>query len=407
MMRILIVEDTEGKANKVRSGINEQFPLANLQMTWVADANAAKTDLRKIYYDLVILDIAIPLRQGDTVDPNGGIHLLREVISRGNYLRPGHVIGLTGRSDVYETASDEFSTEIWSVVYFDFASDIWLDRISSKIRHIMAADSARSTTNVPEVDVAIIVAVQDELEQVKRNGWNWRQKSINGDSTVYYDAEYTQYSGRQARAVAAKAPLMGMSAASILATKMGYNFKPRVVVMPGICAGDSNEVSLGDLIGGNPVWDYGNGKHSVVGDERKFEPAPYQIPIKSRIRGMLERLKEDNDVLESIWEAFPGKKPTGRPAVHIGPFASGAAVVANKDIFNEIQDLQHRKLLGLDMEAYGVMAACEELLYPQPECLVFKGVSDFADTDKGDSYRHYAAFVSAQLITQLCEKYDL
>ncbi|HTM81612.1 hypothetical protein [Asticcacaulis sp.] len=145
-----------------------------------------------------------------------------------------------------------------------------------------------------------------------------------------------------------------------------------------------------------------------TGDEKSdlFEPAPYQHTLSSSLRGAIERLAEDQDFLESIWKAFPAKKPMGRPSVHVGPFASGAAVVANKALFATIQAQQHRKLLGLDMEAYGVVSAARELPFPQPDCFVLKGVSDFADIDKGDKIRHYAAYVSARAITAICERLE-
>jgi nucleoside phosphorylase len=59
------------------------------------------------------------------------------------------------------------------------------------------------------------------------------------------------------------------------------------------------------------------------------------------------------------------------------------------------------------MEAYGVMLAAQELPYPQPECFVLKGVSDFADKEKDDRFRHFAAHMSAQLLRLMCEDFKL
>lgn len=406
-MKILLVEDSAEKADRVRSGLHDEVPEGGYELIVADDANAAKRALRADYFDLVILDIALPLRPGDEVRPEGGIELLEEILARTIYKRPGHVIGLTAKSDVYELAVDRFSTETWSLIYYDVTSDSWLERIARKVRHVLAAESSRVSTKPNQVDVAIIVAVGDELEQVKRNGWEWSSQDVPGDAALYYRAEFRRLDGSKGSAVLAKAPLMGMSAASVLATKLGYQFRPRTLVMTGICAGDSGEVQLGDLIAASPVWDYGSGKY--VGDESNdtFEPAPYQIQISSRLRGLLERLDERHDLLEKVWNDFPGSKPSSRPRLHVGPFASGAAVVANKALFAKIQIQQHRKLIGLDMEAYGVMAASRELPMPQPDCLVLKGVSDFADVDKGDKVRHYAAYASARAMTALCELFDL
>lgn len=406
-MKILLVEDNAGKAERVIAGLRAEIPEPPWLVEQAESATEAKRLLRSNYYDLVILDIALPLRKPEAPDPTGGIKLYREVLDREVYRRPGHVIGLTGVTDIYESAGAAFGPELWSLIYFDDGSDVWLDRLSGKVRHILSAERAREATSESAFDVALVVAVADELDQVRRNGWAWTKHDVPGDASLYFQADYQRADGRKARAILAKAPLMGMSAASILATKMGYNFRPKTIVMSGICAGDSDQVAMGDLVAANPAWDYGSGKHVGDATTNRFEPAPYQIPLSTRIRGLLERLEIDQAALDQIHGAFGGGKPTGRPALHVGPFASGAAVLANKALFTAIQEQQHRKLLGIDMEAYGVMSAAQELPYPQPECLVLKGVSDFADTEKGDKFRHYAAHASACAVTVLCERYNL
>ena len=63
---------------------------------------------------------------------------------------------------------------------------------------------------------------------------------------------------------------------------------------------------------------------------------------------------------------------------------------------------QNRKLLAVDMEAYGVASAATELPEPQPDFLMLKGVSDFADEEKNDAYREYAAYMSVQVLARLC-----
>ena len=49
------------------------------------------------------------------------------------------------------------------------------------------------------------------------------------------------------------------------------------------------------------------------------------------------------------------------------------------------------------MEVYGVFAAASEAPTPAPVPLAIKAISDYGDEDKGDSYREYASYVSANL----------
>lgn len=90
--------------------------------------------------------------------------------------------------------------------------------------------------------------------------------------------------------------------------------------------------------------------------------------------------------------------------LHIGPLASGASVLEDPDVTTGIQG-QHRKVLGVEMEAYSVFAAAIDSPNPQPLVLVMKSVCDFADSHKSDDYQDYASYTSAKAVQFFFEKY--
>lgn len=90
--------------------------------------------------------------------------------------------------------------------------------------------------------------------------------------------------------------------------------------------------------------------------------------------------------------------------MHIGPVASGASVLEDQKIADSIVQ-QHRKLIGIEMEGYAVLASAEEAPLPQPKAFVIKSVCDFADTEKNDEYREYAAYTSAAVLKVFVERY--
>jgi nucleoside phosphorylase len=90
--------------------------------------------------------------------------------------------------------------------------------------------------------------------------------------------------------------------------------------------------------------------------------------------------------------------------VRIGPVASGAAVLQNPEIVADVQK-QHRKTLGVEMEAYGVFVAAHEAPEPQPRVLAIKSVCDLADEQKSDDFQGYAAYTSARFLRLLVEEY--
>jgi nucleoside phosphorylase len=274
-------------------------------------------------------------------------------------------------------------------------------QIERKLRYLQLAAQAR---HMPDFDVGlcVITALSDpELAAVLRLPWGWQQLDIERDGTQYHEGSYPAGDGNR-RVVAACSPQIGMTAAAVLATKMIYNFTPRYLAMVGIAAGMRGSCSLGDVIAGDPCWDWGSGKYSILEGESKFEAAPVQIGLNSFIRGRLGSMARDQLLWDSIRNGWQGARPDTVLKMHIGPFASGAAVLSDGAVTLGIR-AQQRKLLAIDMEAYGVLAAANEAPLPQPGAFVLKGVVDFADKEKSDSYQAYASYTSAMALKHFVE----
>jgi nucleoside phosphorylase len=89
-------------------------------------------------------------------------------------------------------------------------------------------------------------------------------------------------------------------------------------------------------------------------------------------------------------------------SIHLGPIATGTGVQQDPLIFNKIAEFQ-RKIIGLEMEgeAIGIVSEIQELDY-----MVFvKGVCDYADEFKDDSFRQFAAKASADFLISFLIKY--
>jgi hypothetical protein len=72
----------------------------------------------------------------------------------------------------------------------------------------------------------------------------------------------------------------------------------------------------------------------------------------------------------------------------IGPVASGAAVLENKNMVEEQIIIQHRKLIGIGMEVFGVYHAANYCSEPKPKFFALKSISNFADGKKVININH-------------------
>jgi nucleoside phosphorylase len=198
---------------------------------------------------------------------------------------------------------------------------------------------------------------------------------------------------------------MGMTSAAVLSMKMIHRFRPRYLAMTGITAGVKDRSAYGDLIVADPCWDWGSGKYQVQDGIHQFAAAPYQLSLNSFLRSKFVLLSGDTIALESVRSNWSrSSEINGAPRLFIGPVASGAAVLADPVLAKGVLT-QHRKLMGIDMETYGLFAAAEESPLPLPKAFAIKGVSDFADSDKNDSFQEYAAYTSAQCLKLFVERY--
>jgi len=403
MLKVLVVEDNPDKLRHVLTVLKQVQGSADEMFDIAHDALEAKRLLKDHAYDLLILDLSLPARPDLSPVPEGGLKLLEEILGRDIYKTPREIVGLTAYDDVRDSATSRFAEDLWSVLQYDPGSEAWAEQLKRKLRHILVARRTGSP-NDRRSDLCVVVALPDpELKAVLALPWSWEVHEELNDGTIYHRGYYMN-DGSQRVVYAAATMRMGMTAAAVLATKMMSVFRPRYVAMTGITAGIKGCCELGDVIAADPTWDYGSGKHHTLDGSAVFSPAPHQIGLSSFIRGKLGLMSGDSVAFAQIRESWQGPKPPTSLSVRIGPVASGAAVLQDPKIAADIKQ-QHRKVIGIEMETYGVFAAVEESLLPQPETISLKSVCDFADDEKDDRFQAYAAYTSANALRIFVEKY--
>jgi nucleoside phosphorylase len=75
---------------------------------------------------------------------------------------------------------------------------------------------------------------------------------------------------------------------------------------------------------------------------------------------------------------------------------TGSSVVASTDIQTLFRD-QHRKMVGIDMECYGLYYAADQHGGSPVKVVCIKSVSDLADRAKGDDFQAYCSHMSAMV----------
>ncbi len=400
MTNILIVDDEYSKA-----GMISDFALSinrDINIVHASTSHEARLKVREMTFDLVFIDINLPVSMGSPPNSLGGMDLFDMIMVDTVSKIPLDIIFITEKEDSLEQYYKESNKRGVLLCKFQSSQDGWKTILAGKLK-LTLARTKRSLSNNPTADIVIITALGNpELDAVLKLPYDWQTKRFHDDPTGYHFGEKKR-GEFNFKIVAASARRKGMPSSSALAMKMVERFKPRLIVMLGMCAGVKDKVNLGDVIVADPAWDWGSGKISQhENGSDVFEAAPHQCTLNHHLSQLATETGSDISVLNFIRSGWTKGVPQGQFRVHVGPLASGAMVLASEPAVSPITK-QHRELIGIDMEAYAVMAACDCARKNAPVSLVIKSVCDYGDAKKSNEWQEYACYTSSTFFDRLLD----
>ena len=169
--------------------------------------------------------------------------------------------------------------------------------------------------------------------------------------------------------------------------------------MTGIAAGyKSSNNNIGDILIIDQSYDGTSGKvMTQIDNTIKFEPNPTYVSLDPDLKEKLREFEAKVELFAKIKRDFQGNTPNAELKCHIGPVVSVPYVVQNEDKFLDFKKIQ-RKLLGLEMEAFGVFYSAANSSNPKAKAIVIKSICDFGDKEKADNFHKYAAYTSAKFL---------
>lgn len=421
MLSILIIDDTRDKLLAMR-----EFILENFKEIKDSDIDTAECTfegvnmLTKEQYDLVLLDLNISKKKGGMPSPQNAIDFLETIAEFEGINYPAHILGVTRLEKIEEKDREMFEDSLWNLMRYGEDYSGWEEKLKNKIQYLL--NSKRQLLHNPkyDYDIAIINALQEpEQKWLKRvfgeDGWTLVD-AHSDKCTTYYEKQIEVSDGKMVRVVIACQHQMASTASASLTMKVIYNFRPRYLFMTGIAAAiEPDEVNLGDILVASEVWDGASGKYKDIkldktsddGDDvvSCFLPDPRHHTLDAEMIAIVNRLKSNEELMENITKGYKTFDDTKRQPVslHVGPMASVPAVVASKEQLVKLQKVS-RKLLGIEMETYGMFYASENSITPRPKYTAsFKSASDYATVKKDDDYQAYASYTSAALLKYIIQ----
>jgi nucleoside phosphorylase len=344
----------------------------------------------------MLIDVLLPTRKNTTPTGETSVELLRQIVDDGTSKAPKHIIGVTANLDALQQYKDDFQSLTFQILEVTPCSDEWKKFLRTVVLLFQRIKEAESTY---DYDVCVLTALRDPELKAVLNTWNAVLESeelltrsvLVQRGTLTCDEEVM-------RAAFAHPAQMGLVATVHATEALLHAFKPRVLIMTGICGGFSEHVQVGDVVIADKSWDWQAGKWTQEGI---LMPAPDQKDASSELVAIAQGIESK---LNDFQSAFQGNTPRERAALVTGPMVSGSSVVASTDI-QEVFRKQHRKMVAVDMECYGMYYAASMTAGPVPKTICIKSVSDLADRTKADDFHKYCSYMSARVDLGIMQNY--
>ena len=406
MVNILIVDDEQTKRREIYR-VLAPYISDEVEVKTAGNINEAKRQLREKNYDIMILDIRLPRTEYDDTLIDGGIKLLKEIKESRtmSFFYPRYVISLSEHKDSTKIFSKSEGA-IHTAIDYNASTTDWEQELAVRIESAIAIATNTVIRRAYDYDIAVICALKEEIDIIAEGLQGVKEIQMEYDDDIYHTG-YFEKEEEKIRVVFSYASQMGMVATTALATKMIDNFIPKYIVMTGITGGAKPEkMNYGDVIVAAKAWDYRSGKDIKKEEEHLHMNSIDQKSIDATLLGYCRRLQNDTEALSAIQDGYRhGKKPETKLKLLIGSIASGASVVTDPEIVEDIIENQDRDVLGIEMEIYGMYYAAYCGLNPKPKFIAMKSVSDFANQGKNDDYHDYASYTSAKVFEILAKEY--
>lgn len=433
---ILVVEDNPSKLASVTQELrNASFESANVKLDiHIANCfSSAQKQLTDRFFDIVILDLMIPVTKSGEARLETGKELYRS-IRTSQLPKPFHIVGLTSAS--IGAVANVFKSEPGlNIQRFD-ETGIWLGDLVERVDFVVGAKSGllNHLGNSYGIDVLMVTArKRNEYDPIyERLAWHGdistQDSRLAGRHNAFGRVELR--GGKVLSAGLVCLDEMGLSHSAALVSSMIGMYRPRYLAMLGMCCGlkkcpdpngdaDRARTKLGDVVVASQTYCWEDGKYSdaeIAGSTFFNNRAIHKQPgvefwkrvnrfldqAGSRVEKEIEGFYRSNDLKKIRSGLRGGVKFRTNSLVHRWPIVSGPCVVDSDALIKEIEG-RFPQAFALEMEAHSIYSAADCCIGVAPNVLVIKGVADFGDGTKAKTLQPLASAASFDVFKAILE----
>lgn len=404
MITILIIDDKPARY----AGLIERVSPSTVpheSFSFRSSVKDAIEAMEEKAYDLIVVDMMLPSTAWGDPEGDGGATLLELLTLQDDIHLPRYVVGVTAAEIDDAKVAEAFSRNAWSLLRTAGGDISWIERLTKLIEYIKSRNEQAQKIEYIK-DICIVTALRKPEFMALRNLPVTWSEDLQLDSNTFVNEAIISSGQTDLSVVAASCSKMGTVEAALLSSKLIQKYRPRLLVMTGICAGVEGKANIGDVIVANPTWDWQSVKISKMPNkEPVVMPALDFISVERELLNRLSLLGEDHVFLNEVRQKWIGDAPSSALQLLSGPMASGSVLVADGETIAKVKATQNKDLLALEMEAYAIYAAARIAHTPKPLALAMKSVCDFGNYLKDDRFQKYAAYTSAACLFEFIKRF--
>jgi hypothetical protein len=179
MIKILIVDDLETKREKIIKTILDNHDILNKNIVQANCIKAAKKVLYNEYFDLMILDLVLPVEESGDCNAKNGTNFLNEIGINPSIHPPIHIVGISGYKEQVSEYNDDFSKKLWNLIDYEEASSSWEDQLKSIIFHLVKIRQQFISASFANQSEVIIDYLEDNRLPNTLIGFKWSEVAKN------------------------------------------------------------------------------------------------------------------------------------------------------------------------------------------------------------------------------------
>ena len=385
MIEILIMDDSADKVSELRQVITPILKEDEIRIDEARSVVEGREMMQDKQYDLLILDMVMPVHEDDEPARDAGSDYLDEIYYNDSIKSPLQIIGLTEYEEEFNAQQQAFRDKLWHLLFYSQKNKAWRKNLQHKITqlHQFKSSLEESIVHRNKYDIGIICALGEEFDQLLKSFHRCQWLKVSHPSLPFVFETTTIHTRgmNQLRIIAACADKPGVCATSVLATALYTVFDVDTVFMTGISAGfKDKDLESDSIIVAESINDYAIGK--VVDDVaengdwqllREIQQIPASRSLISKVSAFIRDTQSEALIARTV----------------CGPF-----VMSSQTIMDRLKK-EDRKFKALDMEGFALYLAAHTL---SKEALWIKAVSDFGDGEKNDDHHQTSASASASFL---------